>query len=113
MTWFEHLTGIVEHDSEQVRGSWSWVASGCARGPAAGRGVPGADLEPSGRGHLTLSERVAVVRVQHLDPGLADSMFQDASQFNLLEKISPGVSPEYAFGCYEQDRTQGAICAIS
>ena len=27
--------------------------------------------------------------------------------------ISPGVSPEHAFGCYEHDRTQGAICAIS
>ena len=40
MTRFEYLTGIVKHDSEQVRGSWSWMESGCARGPAAGRGVP-------------------------------------------------------------------------
>ncbi|MCK5683507.1 hypothetical protein KAJ27_05280 [bacterium] len=40
-------------------------------------------------------------------------MFQVASQFNLLEMVSPGVTPEEGVGRYEHDHTQGPACAIA
>ena len=40
-------------------------------------------------------------------------MFQVASQFNLLEMVSPRVTPESGVGIYEYDRTQGPACAIA
>jgi len=36
-----------------------------------------------------------------------------ASQFNLLETVSPSVTPERGVGIYENDCTQGPACAIS
>jgi hypothetical protein len=40
-------------------------------------------------------------------------VFQVASQFNLLEMTSPGVTPECGIGIYEEDFTQGPACAIA
>ncbi len=40
-------------------------------------------------------------------------MFQVASQFNLLEMISPNVTPDDGIGIYENDPTQGPACAIA
>ena len=40
------------------------------------------------------------------------SVIQMASQFNLLEMISPNVTPKHGITVYEQDRTQGPACAI-
>jgi hypothetical protein len=36
-----------------------------------------------------------------------------ASQFNLLEMVSPSVTPEQGVGIYEKDHTQGPACAIA
>jgi hypothetical protein len=36
-----------------------------------------------------------------------------ASQFNLLEMVSPDVTPEHGVGIYENDHTQGPSCAIA
>jgi hypothetical protein len=36
-----------------------------------------------------------------------------ASQFNLLEMVSPRVTPEHGVGIYENDHTQGPACAIA
>jgi hypothetical protein len=49
----------------------------------------------------------------HTNPENAKALFQVASQFNLLEMVSPGISPEHGVGIYEQDPTQGPACAIA
>jgi hypothetical protein len=38
------------------------------------------------------------------------ALFQVASQFNLLEMVSPTVTPEQGVTCYQNDHTQGARC---
>jgi hypothetical protein len=40
-------------------------------------------------------------------------MFQVASQFNLLEMVSPSVTPEAGITIYENDATQGPACAVA
>jgi hypothetical protein len=50
-------------------------------------------------------------------PGLpvshAGALFQVASQFNLLEMVSPTVTPEQGVTRYQYDHTQGPACAIA
>jgi hypothetical protein len=41
------------------------------------------------------------------------ALFQVASQFNLLEMVSPEVTPEHGVTRYDQDKTQGPACAIA
>lgn len=65
------------------------------------------------KGSLSLHEKVADVQQLHLNPSNAGSIFQVASQFNLLEMASPSVRPERGVGIYEYDRTQGPACAIA
>lgn len=64
-------------------------------------------------GPLSCGEVTEDVRVLHADEHNADAIFQVASQFNLLEMISPTASPEDGVGIYENDRTQGPACAIA
>lgn len=49
----------------------------------------------------------------HADPGNAGALFQVASQFNLLEMVSPRVSPGDGVTRYANDHTQGPACAIA
>jgi len=49
----------------------------------------------------------------HINEVNANSLFQVASQFNLLEMTSPNVTPEYGVGIYENDFTQGPACAVA
>jgi hypothetical protein len=58
-------------------------------------------------------ELVGDVRELHLEASAAGSLFQVASQFNLLEMASPSATPEMGVGIYENDRTQGPACAIA
>lgn len=53
------------------------------------------------------------VRKLHADPASAGALFQVASQFNLLEMVGPGVSPEDRVTGYAHDRTQGPACAMA
>jgi hypothetical protein len=55
----------------------------------------------------------ADVRVLHRSPEYAGALFQVASQFNLLEMVSPEVTPERGVTRYQHDRTQGPACAIA
>ena len=64
-------------------------------------------------GNIKITEIIGNVRALH---GLADNknaMFQAASQFNMLEMISPSVTPEMGVDRYENDHTQGPACAIA
>jgi hypothetical protein len=53
------------------------------------------------------------VRRLHQSSAYAGALFQVASQFNLLEMVSPAVTPEDGVTRYEHDRTQGPACAIA
>ena len=123
VTWFERLTGVRETDGETVRRQFTldgeWLES-----HANGRRLRHGTLElPSlaelrahatpGHGSLRVREVVADVGALHTDPANASAFFQVASQFNLLEMVSPHVTPEHGIGCYENDHTQGPACAIA
>jgi len=64
-------------------------------------------------GRLSVREVVANVQHLHIDESNAAALFQVASQFNLLEMVSPNVMPEQGVGIYEYDHTQGPACAIA
>lgn len=126
MTWFETLTGFPEEHPPQVRANI--VVDGDAlRSRANGKVLVCGELETpslaelrkrvSSLGHqpgrLSVREVVADVQHLHIDELNAGSLFQVASQFNLLEMVSPNVTPEHGVGVYENDHTQGPACAIA
>ena len=123
MDWFEHLTGFAEQSPEQVRANLSFYSGRiCStvnkRCWNAGRlTLPSLEqlrtIKPHTNGKLKVCELVADVQHLHTQAENADALFQVASQFNLLEMVSPNVSPEQGIGIYQQDRTQGPACAIA
>lgn len=126
MTWFERLTGFPEHTPQQVRENLT-VDSNRLTSLVNGKSWICGELETpsltalrervrSGgyrSGKLTVREVVADVQALHTDASSASALFQVASQFNLLEMVSPTVTPEQGVGIYEHDRTQGPACAIA
>lgn len=62
---------------------------------------------------LKISEVVGDAKSLHADPANAGALFQVASQFNLLEMVSPSVTPEQGITIYEHDPTQGPACAAA
>ena len=64
-------------------------------------------------GVMTLEEVVGNVQDFHTDRKNANAVFQAASQFNMLEMVSPNITPERGVDVYENDRTQGPACAIA
>ncbi len=123
MDWFEHLTGFAEQSPEQVRANLTLGAERIyskvnQRSWNVGR-LTLPSLEELRAVHLytkdklQVSERVADVQRLHADPDNVGALFQVASQFNVLEMVSPNVSPEQGVGRYQHDRTQGPACAIA
>ena len=124
--WFENLTSFSEESPEQVRNNIS-VNDNVLTSHINGKKYTCGLLEtssleilrervnaskcPSGR--IAVRELVADAQALHIDPANAGALFQVASQFNLLEMISPHVTPEKGVGRYELDRTQGPACAIA
>ena len=124
--WFEKLMGFSEESPEQVRGNISVdgevikshvngksYISGILETPTLGElrervrsaGIPAGDI--------SIREVVADVQDLHGDPSNSGALFQVASQFNLLEMVSPTVTPEQGVGKYEYDQTQGPACAVA
>ncbi len=123
--WFERLTGFKETSPGKVRAclelsdktlksrvngqSWTWgsleVTSLGDLRDRAGQAGEGASLRAI--------EEVADVQQLHANPANSGALFQVASQFNLLEMVSPSVTPERGVGIYENDFTQGPACAIA
>ena len=64
------------------------------------------------RGKLKLQAISADVNNLHLNEDNTNALFQVASQFNLLEMVGANVTPEKGIERYEDDHTQGPICAI-
>lgn len=124
--WFTKLTGFSERAPEEVR-EYLEVREGQLTSQVNGMTYQCGRLEivslgelrkqvanVSGRtGHLKLSELVGDAKALHSDVANAGATFQVASQFNLLEMVSPNVTPEQGIGIYEHDPTQGPACAIA
>jgi hypothetical protein len=124
--WFQQLTGFEEQSSEQVRQNLS-VEGPYLTSKVNGRRFQAGHLETptlselrratpdpaSYQSNLRLSELVADVQDLHANPRNAHAFFQAASQFNLLEMVSPEVTPEAGIDGYEHDHTQGPACAIA
>lgn len=124
--WFETLTGLREESAEGVRENLT-LSADLLTSAANGRSMRCGRLETPtlaelrdrvgkvavSTGRLRPNEVVGDVQQLHADPGNAGAMFQVASQFNLLEMVSPSVTPEDGIGRYEFDRTQGPACAIA
>ena len=64
-------------------------------------------------GRLRVEVVTGDVGFMHQAPAHAGALFQVASQFNLLEMVSPDVTPEQGVTRYRDDPTQGPACAIA
>ena len=122
MDWFSALTGLASDRPDAVRAGIRCEGAELVLGATGRRLVAGrlttpmlAELPapPTGPARLRLREVVADVRALHGDPGNAGAVFQVASQFNLLEMVSPSATPEDGIARYETDRTQGPACAMA
>src|SRR4051812_20478822 len=105
--WFEELTGFPEQSPEQVRANFE-LTDDSLRSLVNGKVYICGKLETPSlaklrervhstsyqRGKSSVCEIVADVQQLHADPSNAGSLFQVASQFNLLEMGSPRYTPE-------------------
>jgi len=126
MDWFEQLTGFREEDWASTRARLA-VEDGMLVSRVNGRRCGIGRLEVctlqalrsrvphgSAAGPRTRVRCLAGdVRQMHAAPAFEGALFQVASQFNLLEMVSPDVSPEDGVTRYAHDRTQGPACAIA
>ena len=124
--WFEALTGFPEESPQQVRENIS-VDGTELTSHVNGRVLVCGGLETPSLaelrecvrsirqkvGRVSVREVVANVQHLHINQSNAGSFFQVASQFNLLEMVSPSVTPESGVGIYENDFTQGPACAVA
>jgi hypothetical protein len=126
MDWFETLTGFRETDYDETRAKLK-VEGNRLRSLVNGKDYGIGELElvsleslrqrMKAAGDLPGGLRVNVVtgdvRQMHRLPDNAGALFQVASQFNLLEMVSPTVTPEQGVTRYQHDHTQGPACAIA
>jgi hypothetical protein len=125
--WFERLTGFRELSYEQTRRNLE-VARATLRSKVNQKSYAIGELEtPSLKelrnrgqdalgpltGKLRVTNVCGDVRRMHHDAANERALFQVASQFNLLEMVGPGVTPEDGVSRYSGDATQGPACAIA
>ena len=117
MNWFEKLTGLRETSPTHVRQNLTvdgatlvslannehWKC-GRLETPSLAELRDRVRSDDAGSGKMLVREIVADVQALHADGGNAGSMFQVASQFNLLEMVSPSVTPDQGVGIYENDQ---------
>lgn len=70
-------------------------------------------VTPDSRSPIRVRNVVGEAGALHADSRNVGALFQVASQFNLLEMVSPRVSPEDGVTRYACDHTQGPACAIA
>lgn len=123
--WFEQLTGFPEKSPDFVRENLI-IDGNTFISKANGKEFTFGQLEIptllqlknqtqnfNKKGKLQVSEIVADVQALHIKNDNKNALFQAASQFNLLEMVSPQITPEKGIDRYEFDRTQGPACAIA
>jgi hypothetical protein len=126
MDWFEILTGFRETGYDDTRAKLK-VEGTRLRSMVNDKDYGIGDLElvslqslrerveSTGGlpGRLEVSVVTGDVRQMHRSPENTGALFQVASQFNLLEMVSPTVTPEQGVTRYQHDHTQGPACAIA
>lgn len=126
MDWFQQLTGFRETGYDETRAKLA-VEADRLRSLVNGRSYGIGQLELVSlatlreransvaglRGRLKIGVATGDVRRMHHLPENAGALFQVASQFNLLEMVSPAVTPEEGVTRYQDDPTQGPACAIA
>ena len=124
--WFEKLTGFKEMNPNQVRQNIE-ISGNTLKSKVNGAKyifgrleVPTLEelkkLAPSLNNYnskIQISEVIGDVQMLHKDPANNGALFQAASQFNLLEMVRPGITPEMGISSYEDDLTQGPACAVA
>jgi hypothetical protein len=126
MDWFEQLTGFKETNYAETRAKLR-VEGQQLISLVNGKRYSIGNLELVSL--QTLRDRVSAasiragrlhssfiagdVRELHRMHTYAGALFQVASQFNLLEMVSPSVTPDDGVTNYQYDRTQGPACAIA
>ncbi|MEH2560111.1 hypothetical protein V1286_007640 [Bradyrhizobium algeriense] len=126
MDWFERITGFrecgyqdtqsklaVEGAQLRSRANGKVYGIGRLRIPTLGELRNSANSAKLGAGNLTIRLVSGDVRAMHRDTDNATALFQVASQFNLLEMVSPNVTPDMGVTRYASDPTQGPACAIA
>jgi hypothetical protein len=126
MDWFEKLTGFRESSYDETRAQLEVDGKRLrSRINDASYGIGELELvslqalreraQSAGclPGRLKVSVVTGDVRDMHQRPENAGALFQVASQFNLLEMVSPDVTPEHGVTRYQNDHTQGPACAIA
>ena len=124
--WFEQLMGFKEKSPQQVRENISVEGDlmtskinkksficGKLETPSLAELRERVRETGASTGANSVREIVADVQNLHENEAHAGSLFQVASQFNLLEMPEPYVTPERGVGIYENDRTQGPACAVA
>ena len=126
MDWFERLTGFreldyattrqnLDVDGKQLHSLVNGASYGIGEFELASLAALRERVQRGGGlpGKLQVSVVVGDVRRLHRVPEYADALFQVASQFNMLEMVSPQVTPEQGVTLYQHDHTQGPGCAIA
>lgn len=125
MTWFWDLVGFsesagsvkknlsVEGTTMRSKANGRVMQAGTLATPSLGELRADCERTSLSIGELRVSEVVADVAELHQDPSNAGAFFQVASQFNLLEMVGPGVTPDSGVTQYAEDKTQGPACAIA
>jgi hypothetical protein len=126
MDWFEILTGFRETTYDDTRAKLKVDGrqlQSLINGKSYGIGelelVSLQTLRESVKsvggffGRAKVSVVTGDVREMHRSPEYANALFQVASQFNLLEMVSPEITPEHGVTRYQDDHTQGPACAIA
>lgn len=124
--WFQRLVGFKEESPEQVRENLKLEGSDLVSLKNGIRMKAGKLLTPTlaelrkdvpaiaqEKGKLQITQISGNVSLLHKDPDNAGAVFQAASQFNLLEMVSPYITPEVGIDQYDSDLTQGPACAIA
>jgi hypothetical protein len=124
--WFETLTGFREESPDQVRRHLSMDGEkltshvnhrdyqcGVLEIPSLAELRLRVNSKTRLPGKISVQEVIGNAQHFHQDPVNAGALFQVASQFNLLEMVSPNVTPEQGIAGYEYDKTQGPACAIA
>ncbi|VAW59877.1 hypothetical protein MNBD_GAMMA11-1934 [hydrothermal vent metagenome] len=124
--WFTKLMGFNEESAQQVRAN-ILLDKNTLHSLVNGNTFIFGQLETPSLGELkqrvsalniehaktSIREQIASAQSLHADTDNTNALFQVASQFNLLEMISPAATPEQGVDGYESDYTQGPACAVA
>ena len=124
--WFKKLTGFCEESAQQVRKNiiikgdtlfstpnGRTMVCGKLETPCLAELRERVSSSKPPKGKISVQEIIANVQDLHADESNRDSLFQVASQFNLLEMAAPTVPPDHGVDGYEHAHPQGPACAVA